>query len=511
MLISEGHHIVHIDSHSSLEDGKDVIAIDPDGVLCGYQLKAGNISKTRWREEVQGELRELVEFPTHHPSFYGKFCRPFLVTTGTLNENALHNLHMFNQSLPDRFERVTLIDRHDLLNRFATCNAPVMPVEPIDFKQFLDIMYCDGHEMLDKNRFSEFLDGLIDESTGQMRTGELRRRATGAMVLSSHALSAHANVSNHFATAEGWSLAACRIIRAAHSFGLSPTHWRQSVSLACDTAQHALDQLRLEALDREQLQEGDVLGDGGPVWCARMTVLCGALAASQLLHQANGTIPDDVNETRQFIRDNWKSMTVWGESAFPYFLLIYLFMRGSSKDQIAAENMLCFSYLGGLANINGSNNASPGVPNPYYTAQQCLEFMTGLDPDVFGRDTFRGNSFTSLGCILLLRRAMRRQALNIIWHNVSRMSYSEMSVTDFADFLKYRSATGTMKSIFLPAPTGWNALEVDRKRRIAETSRMLPTEFLLDPRLPILFAMTHPHRLTAGFCAWLDEQVSRKA
>jgi hypothetical protein len=39
MLVAEGYTIVHLSRHSPIEMGKDIIAIDKDGIPCAFQLK----------------------------------------------------------------------------------------------------------------------------------------------------------------------------------------------------------------------------------------------------------------------------------------------------------------------------------------------------------------------------------------------------------------------------------------------------------------------------------------
>ena len=55
MLAAEGHTIIHLTRHSSMELGKDIITIAPDGTPCAFQLKTGNISLDKWRKEASSQ------------------------------------------------------------------------------------------------------------------------------------------------------------------------------------------------------------------------------------------------------------------------------------------------------------------------------------------------------------------------------------------------------------------------------------------------------------------------
>lgn len=60
MLSADGHTIIHSTRHSAMELGKDIITIAPDGTPCAYQLKTGNISLRKWRDEVGSQTDDLV-------------------------------------------------------------------------------------------------------------------------------------------------------------------------------------------------------------------------------------------------------------------------------------------------------------------------------------------------------------------------------------------------------------------------------------------------------------------
>jgi len=48
MLTAEGYTVLHLSRHGPFEEGKDVIALDPAGTPCAFQLKGakGKISQT---------------------------------------------------------------------------------------------------------------------------------------------------------------------------------------------------------------------------------------------------------------------------------------------------------------------------------------------------------------------------------------------------------------------------------------------------------------------------------
>jgi hypothetical protein len=89
-LISENHTIISISSHSSIEQGKDIISIDKDGIVHAFQLKGGNIKTVEWRN-IQGEIMDLMRIPINHPSVdISSGHKPFLVTNGLISEPVIN-------------------------------------------------------------------------------------------------------------------------------------------------------------------------------------------------------------------------------------------------------------------------------------------------------------------------------------------------------------------------------------------------------------------------------------
>ena len=100
MLIGEGYQVIHLSRHGSFEEGKDVLAIAPDGVPCAFQLKGANggkISQNEW-SKYNEQITRLVEIPIKHPSIdESKSRRVFFVTNGELDEEVRVQITNQNQ------------------------------------------------------------------------------------------------------------------------------------------------------------------------------------------------------------------------------------------------------------------------------------------------------------------------------------------------------------------------------------------------------------------------------
>lgn len=510
LLIGEGHEIIHIDSHSAREDGKDVLSVDPQGRLCGFQLKAGNIDVGRWRSEVEPELRELAELSVHHPRFDGQYCHGALVTTGTLNEAALHKFSAFNQSIRDRGvgKPIELIDHNALVDRFLRCEHAVLPVEPSEFRAFLQLVLADGTDCLDHLLFSQVLDNLLPADRS-IRSGEAKRLISGSLVLAAHALSNATAAENHLAVCEGWTLAAARIARVALEHELSPSVWRPSFDLAVSTAHASLKALEAEAIANEDLVSGSLLGDGGEVWQARATMVAGAIAVNRLLGRVQGQDTGDEGPAIAFIDRFRPYFRIWGESAVPYFLAMYWYLRSIAHRTIREENYLAV-VLRSLAKVNSQRGQRSGIPAPYFRPEACLRRIL-LPPtdDEEEQEAFGGSAYTVLPITALLVRAMRRQTLNLLWPEITDISHTWIEGLSPAEFLRYRTQTGRLRNRFLPRPTSWAALRSEFEEIAQTADARLPSIFVTSPAFALLFLLVHPHRITLDFALWLDRTLER--
>ena len=101
-LAKRGYTVVHVSRHCGMELGKDVLAIDDNGIPCAFQLKGtenGRLTLAKWRNEVQPQLLDLVLGQIVHPSIN---CtqphRAFLIVNGILEEEVQRSITDFNNA-----------------------------------------------------------------------------------------------------------------------------------------------------------------------------------------------------------------------------------------------------------------------------------------------------------------------------------------------------------------------------------------------------------------------------
>ena len=93
---------MHVTRHCPTEYGKDIVAIDPHGRLCAFQLKGGSsFSLNDWRK-INGQIVDLVNLSLTHPSIkentnYSQH-RTILVLNGRIEEEVQIAIRLFNEN-----------------------------------------------------------------------------------------------------------------------------------------------------------------------------------------------------------------------------------------------------------------------------------------------------------------------------------------------------------------------------------------------------------------------------
>lgn len=501
LLISEGHEIIHVDSHSPTENGKDIISIDANGKLCGFQLKSGNISVARFREEVHGELRELAELPCHHPRVPGQLCHGHLVTTGTLNEPSLQRLERFNLELGDRFSHIELVDYHALVRRFVDAGTVVLPTSPKDYASFLSIYLEPGQDYLKEKKLTNLLTNL-PLHTGTI--GEQRRRTAASLMIVGQAISSKIQAKNSWAQALAYTHVLTNILRNASLYSWDRSIWEVSAKAAASETIASIQALAIEAMAHDNLVEGQLLGDGGFVWRSRLTILVGVVALNCLLHRING-LEFDETDSHLFIEKHKHLVYLWGESCAPFIYCIYWMLKLNASTCIDGENYLAMLYCRTVCKSN--NSKSGGIPNPYHDIESCLSMAASLSEHASKKERFRGSTYTVLPAIHSLRRCMRRQLLNIFWHDVSELASMTMEFDTPADYLQYEARHGKLRSSFFPRPTSWRTLGDEAGRLDPSKREFYNSAFHGNLDWILIFLVCHPHRLNKDIVHYVEQSL----
>jgi hypothetical protein len=204
-LYGEGHQVVHLSRHGPTEEGKDILAIDPEGVPCAYQLKSVKITQKIWEQELHQIIR-LVELPIRHPSIDPKLPRQvYLVTTSQLDEEVRNEIDIRNRDWESRgHPKLDVIVKGQLLSRFKAMQTNMWPIQLTSEKTLLEFFLADGKNYLRKGKLAEFILSFLPIFEEKPSEKDCSRSLANSAILTSYALSPYAEQSNHVALIEGW-------------------------------------------------------------------------------------------------------------------------------------------------------------------------------------------------------------------------------------------------------------------------------------------------------------------
>ena len=144
-LARRGHSVKYVSPHSSLEHGKDIISIAPRRELHAYQLKAGNINSSQWREMAE-EVREAATLPVDVPGVRTRLAdRAFLVLSGRLSDPVRDKIRLVNHYHKQRgFPEIAVIELAELVTWVVDAFEGFLPRSISSSGELMRIYLSDG-------------------------------------------------------------------------------------------------------------------------------------------------------------------------------------------------------------------------------------------------------------------------------------------------------------------------------------------------------------------------------
>jgi hypothetical protein len=503
LLAGEGYQVVHLSRHGPFEEGKDILAIAPNGAPCAFQLKGapnGRITQNFWTAECLGQAIRLVEIPIVHPSIDSQLPRRvYFVTNGELEEEVRLEITHRNTDWEHRgHPKLETVVKGQLLARFRDLHTDLWPVELVSERTLLEFFLADGNECLDKARFSEFLLSMLPLFDEELNKAECSRALASTAIVTAYALSPYAERLNHVALIEGWMVYISCLVALVEKYGLEPSYWQDTLDISAFAVEQALDALCDELKKRKYLIEGEPLVDA-PFYRGRVTWLAGLVSVFALWQRFRDPSRKIENWFESFVRSHQKDLLLWGEAAVPQFLAVFWLLRQFSATM--EPDSLLTSLIESICNANEAEFLS-GLPDPYHRLGDVVMEQFGMSEDPPTETYYKGRSYTLESLVHLLARRGWRQRLRFLWPKITRLHHAEFQVASPWEFCLWRAENGNLAITQPKMPQSWAELK-DQARQV--DASLIPQLFQTRPELLLAFVLVYPHRLTKDVAKFLDD------
>ncbi len=502
VLAAEGETILYVSTHGPFEKGKDIITRTSTGEVRAYQLKAGDIGLSDWRN-IYGEIVNLVELAIELPGTapITEFV-PYLVTNGELTDPVVEQIRVANVTWQARGvnKRLCVIQKGALFERFRASHGAYLPHQLEDFRTFLELILQDGSGPAAKGKAAQLIEHILPGEPQKDNAVNTARAATSIVLLTAYITGPAVLVSNHWCIFEYWVLAGAYVLHLIEKLAKAEPDCQVSFQLCEMAAEAALSALAEECEQRANLVQGFPLVDGH-AYHARVTILVGLLSAWDLSLRIRHKARGKADFVGSFLNVRLKEAVMWGESAVPHLFLAALEAEENCRPNIAEG--LAIQLVREISGANGGSRVGRGVSSPYYSAEEALRLNYGLDP--LNTEQFVGLSYSIATLIDFLARRWRRQALAALWFGVTRMSLVTYLPATFAEWYRWKSSDGVLDSRLPAEPQSWESL-----RTISETISLdeLPPTLRKRPAFALWFVLVYPHRFTRTTAKLIEDALS---
>lgn len=174
----------------------------------------------------------------------------------------------------------------------------------------------------------------------------------------------------------------------------------------------------------------------------------------------------------------------------------------SFSEQAVAESFVT-SLLGFLLDASGKRDGSRGLPSPYYSPENALRILYGLDQDC--REDFIGESYTAYPLMDFLVRRLRRQALRALWYPITGNSLKAFYPGQHWEWFRWRAKSGSLNSRFVGSPQSWAGLI----REVEDVDIVvLPKHLRERPAFAVFFVLVYPHRFTREILKLIEKSLA---
>lgn len=487
LLISEGYSVVRAPVHHPYEHGKDLVALSPEGKLCAFQLKGGDVSKSQLDiRQLDSAVRTGIGHPGVEPP--RRPDRVVLVTTGRISAPASDEIRAMNDAnRTDGLPVVETVERDALVGRHLAAHGTYFPSHPVDLRDFLQLALADGVGMLPVREFAAQLWNTIQPPDKGRKLHDAKRALGSAALMTAYTLGPWTASENHLGVAEGWLVFAMSAMRCAELEDLPDEYWLPVFEVARDQARRSLDLLIDEAAGREDLIVPDLAE--GLVYPVRSLVVCG-YASAYWLSERTLDAGDSVLEgrVREILMREVQYLRIPGEAGTPHLVAIATALQ--VLGELVQASSLVIDGIRGICALNVEGQ--DGVPDPYHPLSEVLLESVGGDTGLQDESCL-GQAYTMHVLLDWLIRRDLRPIVAKLWRGASRLTFCETKVSAPAFVLAHDDPDATHEAWIPAAPESWARL---KGLATVAPEICLPQRLWQHPEMIPYLSLIYPHRLT---------------
>lgn len=504
MLIGEGHTIVHITRHCSMEFGKDIITKDHEGATHAYQLKGarnGRYGKSDYRDGLP-QLNELVMIPVSHPSIERtKSHVPYLVVNGEIEEEVAAGIRMQNDDwVLKGYNPLNTIVKGQMFGMAMRIKDYLLPTELTDVRLMLEFYLNSGTGFLDKGKFARLIASVIPKNLETK--AELRRRISSGALVCAIALENFIKKQNHISIIEGWTIYAATILGIAESGKLSFADIENELLLAQHQIEDSLIDLYNEVKNDNELLTGNRVLDAN-FYHHRVTILVGFIGELGRRATLNRELGIDLNELEGVLHKLWKQTELWGDSSIPYLITRYFFYlaNGVRKEEHLIIPLEILTRLSSILQ-------NPRLPffDAYYSAEQSI--VAWLDQRVSKSQFMGASSYSLMPLLMLSIDDFARPAVENLWKRITNSSFLQFNPPTTSDIFNWHNENGKNMEKMYDSEVSWKFLK-EWASNPDELS--IPKVFAFASNWIPLFFMVYPHRFTTDLALYFRNLTIRNA
>jgi len=509
MLAAQGYCVLHSTRHCSLEFGKDVIAIAPDGVPCAFQLKGhpgGRLGLSEFRSELQQQIIQLISQPIVFPGIpEGLAHRSFLVSNGYFDEEVHRAVDDLNRG--PYLSKLSLIGRGQLITWTNDLGTSLWPSEMRNIRELLEVFLLDGRDILPIKRLASMLEEIfaLRLSDTPLKAPQLERAMPSGALLTGIATHHFAKEDNHFAVASAWCHFVVSAIASHQRSNLQMNvKSKGSLFLAEQAVKDSLVALWHEVQDRKDLIEGNALAEP-EVYRWRYTLLCGLFSILWFFPESSSDDEERRHAIAEWMNRSHDYLYLWGEAAIPCFLALQLFHRSTDTSGRPDQELVSLFQAVLASNQTGSEHA---LPDPYYNFEDVGRALYGLKAtdasSALKEETFAGSSYSAELLLQLMARYNLKQPCQDLWPYFNRLCHKRFVPAQAWQYGLLKGTEGVEETRQYPSEYTWGKLCEESS---IETCEYLPEGLSAKPHLLLFWLIIAPHRLTSDVARVLDAKL----